>query len=207
MEQRGSIARPCDEIEQTPTRKEEDTFCRRALAVGRSHARRQRLDPEDGEDCAVEFVCRMLPVFRERGSSLTSHPNFPAWFASCAHNHARNFLRCRCRHSRPCLPLEAAEEAITPDHTAPVRNLEAKLGREEFWREVGNALAEMSDVSARMLLAYYQDEADVQALAAASGQTPQAIRKRLSRSRLRLRQLLEQHGWTEASLRDLIAGL
>jgi DNA-directed RNA polymerase specialized sigma24 family protein len=158
----------------------ETRFCQHVLVVGMAHARRQGLDAEDCQDCAMEFVERMLSVLHARGPALLLHPNLAAWLAVCAHHHACNFRRALHRHSRPCLPLEAADETLTPDHCADLRNLEAALGRDAFQQEIDKALAQMPVDAASMLVAYHYDGADVETLAIAYGKTHAAIRKSLS---------------------------
>ena len=69
-----------------------DVAHRQALRIGMRY--------EDAEDCAQEFVlrmlCRCLHVLREKFAQA----NFPFWLKRCAHNHALNYSGPICQDTK-----------------------------------------------------------------------------------------------------------
>jgi RNA polymerase sigma factor (sigma-70 family) len=182
----------------------EEIFCQHVSSVCLWQAYHTGLSESESWDCAQELVVRLLQTLREHGRVPASEPAYVAWLHVCACHHVANTLRSRNRSERHLLPLDAAVKLYTPPHQEGVSLLEQNWGREEFWRRMHEALAQMEAAPKQMLLEHYRERADIAEIASAHGRTVEAVTQSLYRSRKRLRELLTSMGWTETHLRDLL---
>src|SRR5437016_2091098 len=98
---------------------EDATIWDRVLAVARHHARRFGISADDVEDCAMDFVERMLDKDRRATYLTLPLDHRDAWLHRCAMNHACNFSRGLSRRRHREVPWPAAcevdqDEAFLP---------------------------------------------------------------------------------------------
>lgn len=173
-----------------------------ALVLVRRYGRRAGLDVEDAEDCAAQFVERMLMI---------SPPASGAgmWLRRCARNHAIDCVRAQKRRlTHECCWPETVSDGGQPsawDYPDGRRDVDADLMRDEFWQRLLVALAQLDLVPQQIFLRYHLDGDSVVRLAAAFNRTPHAVEQTLLRARKRLRAVLERQGLTEAELLQFLA--
>jgi RNA polymerase sigma factor (sigma-70 family) len=159
------------------------------------------LPGEDAEDCAMEFVTRSLEPSSVPAAEKTSFYARPGYLRRCAINYLLNFSRARLRRQNRERTGEAA--AIRADRTES--SLEARLLKRAFWQQVATVLALLAPVSCQIFLSSHLDGETIKELAASFDRTPHAVEQTLSRTRSRLRLLLERQGITESQLREYLA--
>jgi RNA polymerase sigma factor (sigma-70 family) len=178
------------------------------LRLGLAHARRRGLTREDAEDCAMEFVARML---REKGRPLPADRTgycFAAWLNRCARNFAEDF----CRRKERLVQHETAwpesqrsdETSVTWECTGDAPSPEHGALQGEFWSRVMAAIERLPPVMRELLVRHHLHGECIRELATAFSRKPCAIEQTLFRARRRLRVLLEGMGLTEPELRAYI---
>lgn len=186
------------------------------LAAARLHAARQRVKPDLAEDCAGEFVLRLLLRHARPGGllPLDGQGQCPAaWLNRAAINHVKNFRRdqmCHERHTVLWADLDFAENgpgAAQPSdaNTGAVNlqdlgdpsaapSLDAFVLRAEFWDRARSVLARLP-VERRALFVRHRVEGEsLEQIAASLGKSPDAVRKDVARSHARLQKLLAGQG-------------
>jgi len=173
-----------------------------ASRLARRGGRRAGLNAEDAEDCAAQFVERMLTA-----SPPTS--NAGAWLRRCARNHVVDCIRARGRRlaHECCWPETVSDsgQSVALDYPDEAPGADADLLRDEFWRCLMAALAQLDPVPQQIFLRHHLNGDSVDDLAAAFDRTPHAIHQTLLRARKRLRTVLERQGLTEAELLQYLA--
>ncbi len=173
-----------------------------ASRLARRGGRRAGLNAEDAEDCAAQFVERMLTA-----SPPTS--NAGAWLRRCARNHVVDCIRARGRRlSHECDWPETISESgqsMPCDYPGETPGADADLLRNEFWSRLMAALAEIAPTPQQIFLRHHLNGETIQNLAIAFDRTPHAVDQDLLRARQRLRAVLERQGLTESELRQYLA--
>ena len=157
--------------------------CSIALAIVR--------DLPTSEDVAQEVF---LTAWQGLGQ-LRNPTRFGPWIRQLTRNHARDALRTRRRHD-PRLTEEQKEgllaASVDPQPLAAERFIE-----EEERRLLAQALEELPDEAREVVTLYYREGQSVEQVASFLGLREDAVKKRLSRARTRLREaLLDRVGGT-----------
>lgn len=155
--------------------------CATAYAVLRDRGRAEEIAQD-----AFLIAWRDLP-------SLAAPPALPAWICGIARNLARNAARKR---------TEAPMAVSTPEPVAPTTPLDRALTAEQL--DLANrALGALDEADREVLVLYYAADESTAAVAAALAIPEPTARKRLSRTRARLRDALAS---VEAALRQARPG-
>lgn len=161
-------------------RRHQAAVCATAYAMLRDRARSEEIAQD-----AFLVAWQKLP-------EVSPPPPMPAWICGIARNLARNAIRKR----REVVMSDAPEAAAT---TTP---LDDTLTREQL--ELANrALATLGDADRELVVLYYRADESISAVAAALAIAEPAARKRLQRTRDRLRDALAA---VEATLRQTRPG-
>ncbi|MBV8761267.1 MAG: sigma-70 family RNA polymerase sigma factor [Deltaproteobacteria bacterium] len=155
--------------------------CATAYAMLRDRARSEEIAQD-----AFLVAWKKLP-------ELSPPPAMPAWICGIARNLARNALR---KHR------EVAMSDTTPEPAATTTPLDATLTREHI-DLASRALATLSDDDREVVVLYYRADESIRAVAAALDIAEPAARKRLQRTRERLRDALSA---VESTLRQTRPG-
>lgn len=166
-----------------------DVAHRQALRIGMRY--------DDAEDCAQEFVLRMLRRYLHVLREKFAQANFPFWLKRCAHNHALNFLRKLAWSYMMERSLSALTDTTDFDFADSSSAPEALVFQAEFWKRIYRAVAQLAPMQKAMFLRRHLDSENIHDLAISTGQTPNAVYQVLFRARERLRSLLERQGCTE----------
>lgn len=187
-------------------------LCRRILQVAQARARRQGIVGEAAEECALQFLERMLQrswrSLRPPNACSSGGEVSEAWLRRCADNFARNVRRHWTHVHRWEAPWP---EWAGPDGERQAWDCpdggadpEARLLRDELLGRIQAAARRLTPAQQFLFEAYFLDEASIPALAAATGQTPHAVSQSLSNIRRRLRAILERQGLDERVAREYI---
>lgn len=157
--------------------------CSIALAIVR--------DLPASEDVAQEvFLTAWLGL-----GQLRNPASFGPWLRQLTRNHARDVLRRRHRHS-PRL-TEAQKEGLFAASIDPHPLAAERLIEEEERRLLAQALEQLPDEAREVVTLYYREGQSVEQVAGLLGLGEDAVKKRLSRARMRLREaLLDRIGGT-----------
>ena len=123
-------------------------------------------------------VWRALPGLRNPASFLP-------WLRQVTRNRARRFLAEARRRPAP------ADEALLAAAVDPAPGAEAGLLRAEELRAVSDALEELPDDAREIVVLYYREGRSVRQVSILLGLREDAVKKRLSRARARLREDVE----------------
>jgi DNA-directed RNA polymerase specialized sigma24 family protein len=158
-------------------------------------ARRQGLDEDDAQDCAIEFVERML-LDETRAVALARMPD--AWVHRCATNYAHNYRRARQR----VRTWEAGEVATTGKHEliSPDTLLSRLIG-EVTWCRVCDLLGSLDPGQISLLGLGPDHRSASTCVETTNGSVAAARRQARARLRSRLRGALQRRGVEEADLR------
>ena len=149
-------------------RAHQGAVCATAFAVLRDRARAEEIAQD-----AFLIAWRDLPT-------LASPPALPAWICGIARNLARNAARKR---------TEAPMTDATPELTAAITPLDRTLSAEQL--DLANrALGTLDEADREVLVLYYGADESIAGVAAALAIPEPTARKRLSRTRARLREAL-----------------
>lgn len=194
-------------------------MCRRVLHVAENQAYRQGLRGEAAEDCALEFLERMLltddwralhPPEREQTArpQTPQEPSSEAWLRRCAGNFARNARRRDVRLSRRerVWPEWRDDEGEGPswEPAAPQESPEARLLRGELARRIETAVRHLTPAQRELFERILVDGEPVGEVAASLGRTPHAVSQSLLTLRQRLRAQLERQGLDERDVREYL---
>ncbi len=174
--------------------------------LGRRHAEREGVQPDDLDDCEIMFVEHML-LCRERQVRARITARSFGWIHCCARNHAVWFLQSGIRNSRlearfPTVPISE----LVPQRAADnVKCPESIFIRAESWARMAAFLGKLAPEQQDLLVRHHMHGQSARELAAALGRTPHAIEQSLSRARQRLRRMLDVQGITESDLRTAAA--
>lgn len=166
---------------------------RHLYLVAYNQARRKGLGREDAQDCAMEFVQRLVKL-TPRPAGLDS----PAWVLRCAQNHTTSFVRVlqrRLSHERSTAP--------TPPVAAPGPGPKTLALRRELWQQLFAVLNQLTPLQRELFVRYHIRQQNIAYIAARCGKSPHAVAEGLSHARQRLAVLLRAAGWTEADARAL----
>jgi DNA-directed RNA polymerase specialized sigma24 family protein len=170
------------------------------------------MDGDDAEDCALEFVERMLlrqdwrvlgPIKANTGrGALPEEPVVEAWLLRCAANFAHNFRRRGWRIAARELPWperENSDGARSPwEGPADPNTPELLLLRTELERQVQASVGRLTSMQQDLFERHVLREESLQEIAQALGRSPHALSQALLTLRRRLRGLLERQGVDEA---------
>lgn len=162
-------------------RQHQAAVCATAFAMLRDRARSEEIAQD-----AFLVAWKKLP-------ELSPPPAMPAWICGIARNLARNALR---KHR------EVAMTDSTPEPSATTTPLDATLSREQM-DLASRALATLSDDDREVVVLYYRADESISAVASALDIAEPAARKRLQRTRERLRDALSA---VESTLRQTRPG-
>lgn len=150
--------------------------CSIALAIVR--------DLPASEDVAQEVF---LTAWQGLGQ-LRNPTSFGPWLRQLTRNHARDVLRTRRRHG-PRL-TEAQTEGLLAAAVDPHPLAAERLIEEEECRLLAQALEQLPDEAREVVTLYYREGQSVEQVARLLGLGEDAVKKRLSRARMRLRETL-----------------
>jgi RNA polymerase sigma factor (sigma-70 family) len=180
------------------------------LEIARRCALRRHVLGEDSEDCALEFVARVLD---QPDRFLLPDPQIPgaylrAWIVCCADNWAKDFHRKRqvIQKYEEAWPQTSAQDGDVwqwdcPDCTAMPERM-AFQG--EFWEQISKALAELDAFPRKCFREYYLEGKCLAHIAEECERTPNAIKMILARARKRIHAFLQRQGWTAEELFSLV---
>ena len=140
--------------------------------------------PEDIEECLQDTLVRMyraLPKFR-RECKLSS------WLYQIATFTAINYFRSKT-HRYHFDPVEAIPETAVQ---SPQPEAITQLERRDLRHWINNALNLLQDKDAEVLRQFYLMERSIDEICQCTGLTESNIKTRLSRARIRLREVVEQ---------------
>lgn len=166
---------------------------RQLYLVAYSQARHRGLGREDAQDCAMEFVQRLVKL-SPRPAGLDS----PAWVMRCAQNHAISFARSlqrRRKHEQAAAP--------TPPVATPGPGPKTLALRRELWQQLFAVLKQLTPLQRELFVRYHIRQQSIAHIAARCNKSPHAVAEGLSHARQRLAVLLRDAGWTEADARAL----
>jgi RNA polymerase sigma factor (sigma-70 family) len=176
-----------------------EEWASQALIIGRQHACILGLANDDREDCAMEFVHKMLT---RTPPPLATPAEVDAWLHRCARNHTCNFqraLRIRSRHHSPSVAFSDHEEgcasACLSDFAASPLH---QLLLQDFWAQIERFLSPIRPQVLTLFVRFYKEGWSVQELATHTGRTPNAVEQSLARTRARLRARLTAEASTAA---------
>jgi RNA polymerase sigma factor (sigma-70 family) len=177
-----------------------------ALVIGRQHACILGLANDDREDCAMEFVHKML-IYTP--PPLATPEEVDAWLHRCARNHTYNFQRAqriRLRHLSPSVEFPDHEEGCA---SASLPNLTAsplhQMLLQDFWAQIERFLSPIRPQVLTLFIRFYKEGWSVQELATQTGRTPNAVEQSLARTRARLRARLTVEASTVALWEQYLA--
>jgi RNA polymerase sigma factor (sigma-70 family) len=150
--------------------------CSIALAIVR--------DLPTSEDVAQEVF---LTAWQGLGQ-LRNPTSFGPWIRQLTRNHARDVLRTRRRHG-PRL-TEEQKEGLLAAFVDPQPLAAERLIEEEERRLLAQALEQLPDEAREVVNLYYREGQSVEQVARLLGLREDAVKKRLSRARTRLREAL-----------------
>lgn len=176
------------------------------LLIGKLHAVRQDLDADLAEDCAIEFVEKML-----RSNLISADGNEQekvAWIHLCAKRFALNYIRSiarRNRHEVACsLLVDADTFPATAEDQDETNSPHAVVLRHEFWQQMIAAVNLLCPRQKTYLYRHHVRGETVQEIADAHHCTEHSVEQTLLRARQRLRILLLRRQWDEAGLREYL---
>lgn len=127
-------------------------------------------------------------------AELKSPDSFTAWFAICVHRTSVNLLkqrRNRQAHEGAVSARSMEEKPMTP------------VEEQELFATLHEELALLPEKAAAALIQYHVENIPVAEIAASSGQSLEACKKRISRARDELRARLERRGVTATALASM----
>jgi len=186
-------------------------LCHRVLRLAEACAERQGLRGEAAEECALQFLERLLLqcTWRTLQPPPAAKAGLPeAWLRRCADNFAKNMRRQRSRihrHEAPWPEWAGSEgDSHTWDCPAVDDTPEESLLRQELARRIRQATKQLTPSQQLLFEHHYVEGASVTRLAEGTGQTPHAVSQSLFNIRKRLRAILERQGLGEDAARDYL---
>jgi RNA polymerase sigma factor (sigma-70 family) len=177
--------------------------CQQLRKIARHYARRHRLNPEEVEDCAQDFLVRCLqdetlvPLTRDERGRWPQEPF--RRLHRLADNHAHDWARRRSTYNAR-FGAELAEALVAERRHARSTEdlpLSEQVIRQAWLNQVLQELNRMPEAERELLDAYCRQEISAAELATRYRVTEAVIWQRVRRSRLRLAQRLQATGWIE----------
>src|SRR5207249_2965054 len=172
-------------------------------------ALRHGLPDREIEDCAIEFVTRMLHFGRRDHWPHEPGPGREAWLRECADNWARTVRRRLARIS--CREV-VWTETVTGEGLEGNGNLcshvagpEAQLLEKELHRRIMDAVERLTPAQQILFDGYFCMGESVPELVERTGRSPQAVRRALTTIRQRLRAVLERQALDETEAREYLS--
>lgn len=171
-----------------------------ALAVGQ--ARRLGMQPDDAQDCAMEFVLRLVRYYPQL-------QNVPQALAQKAAYHQAVTYKANLarRQRRECGYTEEITspplEVLQIGHPASISDPCLLVLRKTLWAEVDRAIAQLTVLQRELFVGFHLRYQSVAEIAARVGRTPHAVYEGLLSARRRLAVLLQRAGWTASEVRQL----
>ena len=164
------------------------------LTVGRYHARRAGLDHDAAEDCAMEFVVKMLRHPLAETTSFSPKQQ-QAWLHQCARNHTCDACRAQARRKyREGISWNAlTEKQVVTTLRCNNAPLECLIQAEKG-EQILLALSELEPRQRKILLRHHCAKERVEQIADDHGQSAGAVKQALSCARKRLKTLLYADG-------------
>lgn len=174
---------------------------KQAFAIAFFQATRLGLLREDAQDCAMDFVARLL------GSGNTLPACSTAWLNRCARNHASNYARNvgRRQQKEKSWTERYGEDGdrLAQAHASATPGPKTLTMRKEFWRQVAAALTHLTPAQRDLFVRYHLRNESLQNLSLRYHRTPHALEESLSNIRKRLAVLLSSQGWTDKETQAL----
>ena len=154
----------------------------------------------------MDFVYGILEKVMRGRLDLNLMTNYTGWLNVSARNHARNFRRTTIRRKSwqtqwPALFEEDEAVFDLPDQSIPP---EVFLLHKELRERIFTTIVDIDLRQRNLFIYHYCFGHSVEYLAQKTGDTPNAIRKSLARTRKKLRRLLAEQGLTENSAREYL---
>ena len=181
---------------------EQERYAQQLHQIACYHARRLLQRQEDREDCAMDFVGRMLRLEALERGEAKFHSN--AWLHRCARRHTLNWIRSLRRQEYRAQLFSQKEREILVDTAPPPDDLYLSV---VFWRQFAQTLGQVAERPCRLFVGFYIQGYSTEELAQKFGMAPHAVEQSLLRTRRRLRGLLEQKGWNDSAVLEYIATL
>ena len=198
-----------------------DAICQHVIQVVSVRARRWGLSGEASEDCALEFVERMLlhddwrPLHPAQASASSGSESgsrqyrvSEAWLRRCADNFVHNVRRRWERISRNEQPWPqwSALESIEAPGELPSQSEspEQALLRGEFEQRLYASVRQLTPAQQELFERHFLGDETVADLAATTGRSAHAVSQALLTIRKRLRGLLERQGIDELAAREYL---
>jgi RNA polymerase sigma-70 factor (ECF subfamily) len=160
-------------------------------------------EPADAEEAAQEAV---LKAFRHLGG-LRSGVTFKAWLLQIALNEARQRLRKNKRHTYEPIGKDEDDDAPALD-PADERELPSEtLERKETRRAITEALGTLSEPYREVFILRDLEQLNVKETAKALRISSAAVKTRLRRARVQMRQMLKLVDVGAAAFRDRLSGM
>jgi RNA polymerase sigma factor (sigma-70 family) len=177
--------------------------------LARASALRHGLPDREVEDCAIEFVTRMLHYNRRDHWPHEPGPGREAWLRECADNWARTVRRRLARiQCREVVWTETVtgegfngNGALCSHETTP----EARLLEKELHRRIMGAVERLTPAQQELFDGYFCLGESIPELVERTGRSAQAIRRALSTIRQRLRAVLERQALDETEAREYLS--
>jgi RNA polymerase sigma factor (sigma-70 family) len=177
--------------------------------MARASAMRHGLPDREIEDCAIEFVTRMLRYDRRDHWPHEPGPGREAWLRECADNWVRTVRRRLARIS--CREVFWTE-TVTGEGLegsgalcSHVASPEAQLLEKELHGRIMDAVGRLTPAQQELFDGYFCMGESVPDLVERTGRTPQAVRRALTTIRQRLRQVLERQALDETEAREYLS--
>jgi len=133
-------------------------------------------------DDAMDIVQDVFLVVYQRIHTLKENEAFNSWLYRIAYNHCNNFLS---RSRAQSTPLEDVEDFLFEDRESflPEETLENK----EIRSQIAQAVSELPEEQKQAILLFYYAGLSVREVAAAMNATENAVKIKLSRARVTLK--------------------
>ena len=170
--------------------------------IATQHALRLGLSVPDAEDCACSFVLHFLEKLPDEDGNTdidkVEPDHIDAWLQRCAKNHALNYCRGLLRRQQHLAPwCDPREEAIDDGSSLASESPLNSCLRREALKEVIEVLEVLPDQTQHLFIAHHLNGHSLDRLAEEMGMKPNAVSQTLHRARMRVRQRLEERGWTQ----------
>lgn len=165
--------------------------------VAYQQARRIGMKLEDAQDCAMDFVVRLLKPENPTAPSV-------AWLHRCAYNHACSFRRTIVRRQKhESSSSEPYHEEVAQAFGGYRPGPKTLMMRKELWKQITKALEQLTANQRELFVRYHLRSETIRELALRFNRSPHAVEESLSNTRKRLVALLIQQGWTIADAKGL----
>jgi len=162
-------------------------------------ARGLGLSREDAQDCAQEFLLRLL-------SHPSAHRESPSWLHRCIHNFACNYLRGIVRRrateqrAADSGHVRGARTGLVPSAQPGPRTI---VMQKDFTTQIRSLLTQFTADQQDLFVRYHLRNQDLSRLAARQGRSLHALQQSLYSMHKRLARLLIERGWSENDARQL----